>query len=405
MARKLSTGELAFEADATVELIERLSEIGVLKPDEVGLHSAGDLIRLEAIAAFLESGLTMDQLRAALEEGIFTFEYLDRFHPEPTPTTGRTFSEFGESLGVEPSLLRSVYLGMGIPEPSPDRAMRQDEEALLSQFIDAWRLGGDEETYRRAARLIGEPARLVAEGWTRLYVEKVSDPLLASGAANEDRISTIVESTEKLTQLAPDLLLWLLNRHLRHAIDTANIEGLEQEVVRVGITLPMPSQPPAVAFVDISGYTRLTETHGDQIAAETADRLRDLAEDSARSHGGTLVKLLGDAVMFHFGSVDGGLDGVLELVGRLQAEGLTAHAGIHAGPMIERDGDYFGGTVNLASRAAGVAKAGEIVVTEAVVTATRAGFSFEPLPRANLKGIEEPIALYRAQRAATPQQA
>ncbi|HSK07195.1 MAG TPA: adenylate/guanylate cyclase domain-containing protein [Acidimicrobiia bacterium] len=397
MARRLQIDELASEAGASVELIERLTEIGVLRPQPDGWYGAGDLIRLEALNAFLDAGVSVDQLAAALTEGVFTFEYLDRFHPEPPPATGHTFQEFTNTLAVSSALVKSIYQAMGLPEPTPDRPTRQDEEDLIGRFLNAWKIGSDEETYLRAARLIGEPARQVSEGWTRLYVEKVSDPMVGRELTGEERVAAIVESTEELTRLAPPLLLWLFHRHLRNAIDRANIDGLERELVAHGLSLPTPERPPAISFVDISGYTTLTEVHGDELAARTADRLRDLAERSARAHGGTVVKLLGDGVMLHFATVTEGLAGVLELVDNLGAGELAAHAGMHAGPLIEHDGDYFGRTVNLASRVAGVAEPGEVVVTEAVaLAAANHLYSFEPLPPVTLKGIADHTVLFRA---------
>lgn len=397
MVRKLRADELASEAGLSAELIERLTDIGILKPQPDGRYRAGDLFRLEAVNSFLEAGLNLDQLGTALAKGIFTFDYLDLFHPEPSPTTGRTFGEFIDTLEASPALLTRVYLAMGLPEPSADRVMRKDEEQLITRFLHAWKIASDEETYIRAARLIGEPARQVAEGWTSLYVEKVSEPMAGHEMTMTDRISAIVESTQELTSTAPELMLWLFHRHLRNAIDRANIDGLEQELVAHGLSLPRPERLPAISFVDISGYTSFVEAHGDAAATRTAQRLREEAERSARAHGGTVVKLLGDGAMLHFDSVDEGLAGVLELVARLGEVGMLAHAGIHAGPIIEHDQDYFGRTVNLASRVTGVAGPGEVVVTEGLVAAVEGnGYNFEPLPRINLKGITDSMVLYRA---------
>jgi adenylate cyclase len=398
VVRKLSIEQLASEVGASAELIEVLAGVGVLKPGSDGLYGAGDLIRLEAAKAILEADVTFDQLEAALASGMFTFEFLDRFHPEPGPPSDRTFQQFSESLEVSKELLRSVYVAMGLAQPAPERRIRQDEEDLISGFLEAWSIGGDEETYLRAARLIGEPARQLSEGWTRLFVEKVSDPLAGADLGAEERIAAIVESTERLTQLAPPLFFWLFNRHLRSAIDRANIEGMERELVAHDLALPSPEHPPAISFVDISGYTRLTETQGDELATRAAERLRQLAEGVAQTHNGSLVKLLGDGVMLHFEDVGRGLAGVLELVDRLGAAELPAHAGMHAGLVIEHDRDYYGRTVNLASRVTGVAGEGEVVVTDAVVSAVHGqAHKFVPLPTVDLKGVADSVALYRAE--------
>jgi adenylate cyclase len=396
MDRRMKTEEFAAEAGIEVDFVEQLTEIGVLKPDPDGGYGAGDLIRVEAVRAFLDAGIGFDRLKSALAEGIFTFDYLDRFHPEPQPTSGRTLGEFAASLDALPSRLGEIYLAMGLPEPAADKPMRVDEEGLIEDFLRAWDFGSDDDTYRRAARLIGEPARRVAEGWTQLYVEKVSAPLAGQPLTADERIETIVASTERLARLAPRLMLWLLNRHLRHAIDRANIDGLEQELVARGLSLPSPDRPPAIAFVDISGYTALTELHGDRLAARTAERLRELAEGAAAGHGGRVVKMLGDGAMIYFPDVPSALAGVLRLVQGLGREDLAAHAGIHAGPLIEHDGDYFGRTVNLASRVAGTAGAGEVVVTEQVATmAMEGGYSISGMSPITLKGIDRPARLFR----------
>jgi adenylate cyclase len=76
-----------------------------------------------------------------------------------------------------------------------------------------------------------------------------------------------------------------------------------------------------------------------------------------------------------------------------------AHAGVHAGPVIERDLDLFGRTVNLASRIADAASPGEVLTSETVVrTLDHDRFRFEPLAQTDLKGIAEPTALYRVRR-------
>jgi Adenylate and Guanylate cyclase catalytic domain len=88
----------------------------------------------------------------------------------------------------------------------------------------------------------------------------------------------------------------------------------------------------------------------------------------------------------------------LDMVEQAPAMGLPpAHIGIHAGPVIFQDGDVYGRTVNIASRLASVAQAGEVVVSEEV--ARRAdGFSYEDMGSVTLKGVTVPMRLFRAAR-------
>ena len=160
---------------------------------------------------------------------------------------------------------------------------------------------------------------------------------------------------------------------------------------------PHAVRPPAVAFVDLTGFTTLTERRGDEAAAKTAAGLLELAEAAGRREGGRVVKELGDGVLLRFPDAERALRAVRELVGSTTDAGLpAAHAGIAAGPVVVRDGDVFGRTVNLASRIADLAGPGEVIVEEGVVVALPRGTAaFEPIGRVQLKGIADPVALWR----------
>jgi adenylate cyclase len=102
--------------------------------------------------------------------------------------------------------------------------------------------------------------------------------------------------------------------------------------------------------------------------------------------------------MFHFPDPDDAVRCALDLVERAPAEGLPpAHVGVQAGPVIVRDGDYFGRTVNMAARIAGHAGAGEVLVgAEVALTAELPSVRFEPAGTVSLKGLAAPVDLYRA---------
>src|SRR5690349_13529757 len=109
----------------------------------------------------------------------------------------------------------------------------------------------------------------------------------------------------------------------------------------------------AIAFLDLSGFTRLTEERGDEAAAELAATLPDLFQYASIPHGGRPMKHLVDDVMFHFPEAGAAVECAHELIERAPAEGLPpAHVGVSMGPVVLRDGDYFGRTVNVAARVA-----------------------------------------------------
>jgi len=119
-----------------------------------------------------------------------------------------------------------------------------------------------------------------------------------------------------------------------------------------------------MCFLDISGYTRLTQERGDAAAAELAEQLGRIVQRTSVTYGGRPVKWLGDGVMLHFPNPGRGVEAALEMVVGVAEAGLPpAHVGLHAGPVIFQEGDYYGQTVNVASRIAGYAQAGEVIVS------------------------------------------
>jgi Adenylate cyclase, family 3 (some proteins contain HAMP domain) len=146
----------------------------------------------------------------------------------------------------------------------------------------------------------------------------------------------------------------------------------------------------------------MTEQRGDELAARLAGRLQELAESAARTHGGRVIKLLGDGVMLRFDRPGNAVEASLHMVAAAPSADLPmAHAGIHAGPLIERDGDFYGHTVNLAARIVSAADAGQVVVSQAVIDGVADGsVHFEPLATVPLKGVTQPVALFLASRRA-----
>jgi adenylate cyclase len=156
-----------------------------------------------------------------------------------------------------------------------------------------------------------------------------------------------------------------------------------------------------MCFLDLVGYTRLTEEHGDQAAAELAETLALLVDWSSREHGGVPVKWLGDGVMVHFRDPAGAVLAALQLVKEVPAAGLPpAHIGVAAGPVVVQGGDYFGRTVNLAARIAAYASASRVLVSEPVAERVPPqGVSFVELGQVQLEGIGHPVRLLEARRA------
>ncbi|MEE6168571.1 MULTISPECIES: adenylate/guanylate cyclase domain-containing protein [unclassified Mycolicibacterium] len=157
-----------------------------------------------------------------------------------------------------------------------------------------------------------------------------------------------------------------------------------------------------VAFIDLAGYSILTEICGDHEAAQLAARLADLAQAALRP-GVRLVKTIGDAVMLTADTPTQMLATLTDLADAVAAEDgfLALRAGIHHGPVIARGGDVFGHTVNIAARITALAGAGHAVITDPIAAAaTRQGVSTTAMGAPALRNITTLIPLHRVALAA-----
>jgi adenylate cyclase len=178
----------------------------------------------------------------------------------------------------------------------------------------------------------------------------------------------------------------------QHSVETAEAvlerAGLYQRVERT----------PTICFVDLTGYTRLTEEQGDEAAARLASRLSALVDEVALRNGGRPVRWLGDGGMFLFPEATAAVRAALEMSEGAPAAGLpTTHIGIQSGPVVFQDGDVYGRTVNVASRIADLAEAGDVLTTEETMRQAEADdIEWTLVGRAELQGGATPVTLYRA---------
>ncbi|MDQ2933837.1 MAG: adenylate/guanylate cyclase domain-containing protein [Chloroflexota bacterium] len=169
------------------------------------------------------------------------------------------------------------------------------------------------------------------------------------------------------------------------------------------IAIP-PSQSHGFLFADLREYSRFVETHGDHAAAELLTAYRALVRQAVAQHAGAEIRTEGDSFYVVFGSASSAVRcglAILEAAGQANKEAgaqpIAVGVGVHAGETAETDEGFVGSAVNIAARICAQAKAGELLVSDTVrsLTRTMLPFRFTPIGARKLKGIAEPIALYR----------
>jgi adenylate cyclase len=402
----LSAAGLAELAGASEAEVARLVELGILVPsDGPDPFLASDVQKVRLAAGCEQAGLPMAGIAAAIAAGRLSFAFL-----EAAPfrrwavRSGPTYRQVSQDTGVPLDTLVAVLESMGFARVDPEAPMREDELAVVPLV----RLGLsdgilDLAWLTRLGRAHVEGLRLIATAWGEAYQARFEGPVLASGADQRAAMEQAAHNSVAFLPLGDPALLGIYHRQQELLWTEGLVERIEDELEAAG-TLGRPGRVPAMVFVDLVGYTPLTEQHGDAAAAATAEALAVLVNRSARQHGGVPVKWLGDGVMVHYQAPAGAVGSALELVAQLPAAGLPpAHVGVAAGPVVAQGGDYFGRTVNLAARIAAHADAGQVLVSQSVAELPPPqGVRFIAAGAVRLKGFARPVRLLEASRAHGP---
>ena len=400
---ELSGEELADRSRVTAEQLRRLVELGIIASTPQGRFRPSDIQRIRVVDTLAEAGFAPEQLSELIATGAYDLDWASVVFPQPTAQLTTTLEETAAATGLPEELAARLFDAWELPRPQPGQPLRADDDELLHLAVPALEgFGHDETALLAAARQLGDRLRGLAESQVRLFHAHVEEQLAAQGHPDHSWTDDLNHVAASMMASLERTLVLLYRRHFEHYVLDVTVLRAEAALERAGLARRRPVRPPAIAFLDLTGYTKLTEERGDTAAAELAGRLVEIVHEFAHRRGGRPVKLLGDGVMFHFPAPAQGVRCGLELVDRIPKVGLPqARVGLHSGPVVFQDGDYFGRTVNTAARITDYARPGEVLVSDQVVADADPleGVRFAPVGPVSLKGLSAPITLYTAVHA------
>jgi adenylate cyclase len=397
-----SRQEVTQRAGVDPDYVDRLVELGILTPGAGEAFAPGDVLRARWVQSLERAGVPLEGLAAAVRDGVLSFSFLDvGAYDRFAGLSGTTFQQLSAQTGIPLELLMVVREVFGFAEPHPEDTLHHNELSVVPLLQLQLSKGFHPEVIERWLRVYGDSLRRIAETEAAWWNSEVELPLLASGMTEAEMLVAQADLGSQMTPLIDQALLAVYHGQQEHAWSQVFVEHVESALEAAGLYRRL-DRPPAMCFLDLTGYTRLTEERGDEAAADLAARLAGLVRRTSLEHRGTPVKWLGDGVMFYFREPGAAVLAALEMVEVVGSHGLPpAHVGIHAGPVIFQEGDYFGRTVNLAARIAEYARPGEVLVSQEVVDATERGpVTFTEIGPVELKGVPGTLRLHIARRPA-----
>jgi class 3 adenylate cyclase len=345
----------------------------------------------DLVRALVDLGTTPEAAEAAVSRGdpeSAVFEPIllrERLGRTVTP------AEIEAQGGLSAEQTGEVMQAFGFPPPTADEPAFTESEAHVFVQLGHLRKIWPQNLMVQLARLYGRTLARVADAELQAF-QRYSIPVIAQHQDRVANLAAVQSAFDELLPLADPLLVGVHRRWIEHELGQVAANDAE---LRASGRLP-GAVDVAFLFCDLKDFTRYVEVKGDAAAIEV---IEDFFNTISRERGdaGRVVKALGDGAMLAYDQPAEAVAAGARVIDALRSpETPGVHASVHHGSAIAREGDYFGGAVNLAARLLALAERDELVATQAVVTAAEAGgFEWEPIGDRAIRGVVAPQAIYR----------
>lgn len=375
--------------------LEWYAEVGLLHRRADGDFEPDSLHRLRLIRFARSRGVDDEQLAAAnARQG----DLLGIFDELAEPAEGLTdLVAAGRDLGLDDAVLAELA---DILDWEAIGAGGESDVAALRVVAKALSLGMPRDAMMQVVRVLADAMDRLADAEIRTVHNYVHERFRARGLTGRELLEATRGVSKPVLELAEPAVIHFHRRAYARANNEDLLRHLAEDTTAPAAT---PGEEYAtVLFVDLAGFTPLTATMGDQMAADLLGRFSATTRRSSARYRGRILKQIGDAFMLMFAQPTHAVEFGLAMECFVDAEPRfpALHIGAHHGTVLYRDGDYVGGTVNLAARVASAGAAGQFLITADLqhAVADLADTDFAALPPRRLKGIADPVCLFEVRR-------
>ncbi|WP_433252124.1 adenylate/guanylate cyclase domain-containing protein [Streptosporangium sp. CA-135522] len=301
--------------------------------------------------------------------------------------------QVAELSAVPQDLTERIWRALGFATLADDAVAFTDADVTALRRVRAMMDGGllDDQTVVRMARALGQTTARLAQWQAEIMIGAMLDP---DQPPTDADLAAILETSSRLLPDFERVLVHVWRAQLAAAgTRLLAITDLTEEVVPNRLTL-------AVGFADLVSFTQVSRELDERALAELVEGFESRASDVVASHGGRLVKTLGDEVLFTAADPRTAAAIALELVEVIRRYGPQVRIGLAYGPVLPMMGDVFGTTVNLAARLTAIARPGAIIVDGelAEAVAQTPGMAVTRIRRRPARGlgVVQPYVLRRA---------
>lgn len=391
----MTLGEAAAAAGVSASTLRRWVKAGVIPEFGGDDWTPAAIGKARLVARIRERGYSLAEIQVATADGRLALGQLAELFDVSEVT--RTLRQAARETGLDVATIRRLAPVLGAR--GGERLGEADVRVLgyIAAAVDA---GLPLEAMVQLAGVYAQALRQIADAEVRLVHMYVHEPLMRSGGAPDEMSRELATVAGELLPLVAPLLDDLHRRLLAQFVDQDIVGHMDTQLDRDDVGRVAV----AIAFVDLVGYTQLTEEAGEEHAVDAVERFV-AAVTTTVPEDARVVKTIGDEVMIVASDPVALAVWAFEFAARRGPDGRGPRGAaardpepriaIHHGQALYRGGDYYGREVNRAARVASQSGPGEVLVTQAIVDLAAGALQVETLPEVELKGFAEPTAIYR----------
>lgn len=371
------------------ETLEEWAESGVIPPYR-GFWTEPAAVHARIVKRLHEQGHPLEELKREGEEGRLTFGYVDSFFTEKK--LGITFRQAAEQNGVDPETIRRLMAAVGLRHTLDERPT-EDEYEMIQGAAMLLNVGFPRDMMFQLARVYGMAIQRIADAQVHLFHLHMHEPMIRSKALKGKEMSEALTNVAAVVVPQATRFMDMLQKRYMQKVTEQTIVNMvdgdlhSRNFGRLSV---------AIAFVDLVGYTEMTEEYGDEMAADIVDQFIESVYDTV-PEGARVLKVIGDGVMVVAPKPKDLVDWVLDLRSS-HGQATKVRSGIHYGEITYREGDYYGREVNQASRIADAAEPDQVLITAVVSERIGDHYSKESIGTVALKGVAEPVELFAVEK-------
>ena len=384
---RISLNEASRRSGVPASTLKRWAEEKIV-PVKRNRWTATAAAQARVVARMRERGHSLEELKRAGKEGRLAFGFTEELFSEETGEIP-VFDAVAQT-GLQEELIERLMSLLGTPA-GRERMLKPDDVEALRHCAKVLEAGFPLVAFLQLVRVYAQSLRRMADAEVRLFHLYVHEPLIRDGVPELEMAEEMGELAADILPISGPLMEYMHRRYLRFFTEQDVVGHMEsgadadEELARIQITL---------CFIDLTGFTRYTEEEGDVEALDLVERFVETVEATLPPEA-TVVKTIGDEVMIVSRNAATLTEWAVGFLG-LFPDRPQPRVGIHFGKAVYREGDYFGGDVNLAHRVVTRAIGGEVLATEPVAESIADSEHLEasPIGEVVLRGFPRATPLY-----------